>query len=55
VSPLGLKLIEMLRKDPDVMNVRDASRSAPNGRVTDEVIRVRVGGLDYDIVVEART
>lgn len=55
MSPLGLKIIEMLRKDPDVINVWDASRSAPNGRVTDEVIRVRIGELDYDIVVEART
>lgn len=55
MSPLGLKIIEMLRKDPDVMNVRDSSRSAPNGRVTDEVICVRTGGLDYDVVIEART
>lgn len=49
MSPLYETIMETLRKDERTSFLRDASKSTTSGAGTQEAIRVRLQGRDYEI------
>lgn len=54
MSPIGERLIEFLRSQSDVTEVRDESTATSSGQLEIELITCRHCGADYRVLVRQR-
>lgn len=54
MTALGERILEFLRSQPDVLDVKDYSRATLAGRGIDEAITCRLNGAGYEVRIDPR-